>query len=75
MTDTAKPYKAGKEEVHPDALSDGRETVGFFQREFGLNGQETVALMRTHTFGKPAVVKSLFPYFWTSRWDLMFNKD
>ena len=49
-----------KREVHPNSLGNGRETVHFFQDEFNLNSQETVALMGAHTFGEMHVKNSLF---------------
>ena len=48
-------------------MGDGRQTVNFFQENFGFNGQETVAIMGAHTFGQLSIHNSLFRYVWTSR--------
>ena len=60
VTDSAKPYIATKDEAHPNAMGDGRETVQYFQDEFNLTSQETVALMGAHSFGRFHVQTSLF---------------
>ena len=59
-TDSTRPYIASKEEVHPNAVGDGVETVNFFQEQFGFSGQETVAIMGAHTLGKFHFKTSLF---------------
>ena len=74
-TRSDRPYAASKQEVHPDAVAGGRETVQFFLQQFGLSGQETVALMGAHTFGRLNFRNSLFPYVWTAWGDQMFNND
>ena len=74
-TDTTRPYIASKTEVHPNAVGDGSETLDFFQKEFGFTGQETVAIMGAHTFGRLHVKTSLFRYVWTSRGTNFFNND
>ena len=73
--DTDRPYIAPKEEVHADSMGDGRQTLDFFQENFGFNGQETVAIMGAHTFGRLNVHNSLFRYVWTSRGTQFFNND
>ena len=73
--DTARPYIAVKEEVHADSMGDGRQTLDFFKNNFGFNGQETVAIMGAHTFGRLNVHNSLFRYVWTSRGTQFFNND
>ena len=75
VTDANKPYMATKDEVHPNAMGDGRDTVQYFQNEFNLNSQETVALMGAHSFGRFHVQTSLFRYVWKSRGEQMFNND
>ena len=62
-----RPYIASKKEVHADSMGDGRQTLDFFQQNFGFNGQESVAIMGAHTFGRLNVHNSLFRYVWTSR--------
>ena len=62
-----RPYIASKKEVHADSMGDGRQTLDFFQENFGFNGQETVAIMGAHTFGRLNVHNSLFRYVWSSR--------
>ena len=68
-------YKAVKREVHPDPQANGVTTVQFMKDNFDFNGRETAAIMGAHTFGKPTVSKSLFPYMWTSSGRFMFNND
>ena len=38
--DTARPFISSKAELHPDIMGDGRQTVHFFQENFGFTGQE-----------------------------------
>ena len=75
VTDSERPYIASKEEVHPNAVGSGRDTMDFFQTQFNLNGKETVALLGAHTFGRLFVKNSLFRYTWTSSATRMFNND
>ena len=74
-TDSARPYIAAKHEVHPNSVGDGQELVTFFQQQFGFTGQETVAIMGAHTFGRLHIHTSLFRYVWTSRGTNFFNND
>ena len=74
-TDTARPYISSKHEVHPNSVGDGQELVTFFQQQFGFSGQETVAIMGAHTFGRLHIVTSLFRYVWTSSGTKFFNND
>ena len=57
--DSVRPYITEQTEVHPDIMGDGRETVQFFQDNFGFTGQEVVAIMGAHTFGRLGVHNSL----------------
>jgi len=75
VTDEARPYIASKHEAHPNSVGDGPETIKFFQDNFGFTGQETVAIMGAHTFGRLHVHTSLFRYVWTSRGTNFFNND
>jgi len=75
VSDPARPYIAEKEEVHPNAVGSGYETMEFFQSQFGLNGQEAVALLGAHTFGRFFIMNSLFRYTWTSSGTRLFNND
>ena len=74
-TDSARPFITTKEEVHPNAVGDGQETVTFFNEQFGFTGQETVAIMGAHTFGRLHIHTSLFRYVWTSRGTNFWNND
>ena len=40
-----------------------------------MTGREVVALMGAHTFGKPHMHISLFPYTWTSKGQHLWNND
>ena len=75
VTEEAKPYITTNEEVHPNPMGDGTDTVRYFQNEFNLTSQETVALMGAHTFGRLNFKTGLFRYVWTSRGEEMFNND
>merc|ERR1719232_1317041 len=74
-TDEQRPYIASKEEIHPIVQGDGSDTLKFFQEQFGFTGQETVAIMGAHTFGRLHFVTSMLRYTWTSRGTRMFNND
>ena len=74
-TNPDRPYITSKQEVHPNAVGDGSETLKFFQDQFGFNGQETVAILGSHTFGRMHFETSLFRYTWTSKGTRMFNND
>ena len=64
-TDPDRPYIASKEEVHPNPVGDGTETVQFFKEQFEFSGQETVAIMGAHTMGKFFFKNSLFRFrYW-----------
>ena len=56
-------------------VGDGQELVTFFQQQFCFSGQETVAIMGAHTFGRLHIHTSLFRYVWTSRGTKFFNND
>ena len=73
--DNSRPYISPKSEVHPDIMGDGRQTVNFFQENFGFTGQEVVAIMGAHTFGRLNVHNSLLRYVWTSKGTEFFNND
>ena len=73
--DAVRPYITEKTEAHPDIMGDGRETVQFFQDHFGFTGQEVVAIMGAHTFGRLGVHNSLMRYVWTSKGTEFFNND
>ena len=68
-----KPYKATKEESHPNAVGNGKMTLDFFKNDFGFSGRETVAIFGAHTFGRMYFDHSLFRYTWTSQGTRMFN--
>ena len=68
-----EPYKATKHESHPDLMGNGKQTVDFFTRDFGLSGKEMVALLGAHTFGRFHFPVSLMRYTWTSRGEQLFN--
>merc|ERR1719232_1724602 len=74
-SDSTRPYITNKHEVHPNAVGDGSETIQFFKDNFNFSGQETVAIMGAHTFGRLNVGTSLFRYVWTSRGTSFFNND
>ena len=68
-----KPYKATKEESHPNAVGNGKMTLDFFKKDFGFSGRETVAIFGAHTFGRMYFDHSMFRYTWTSQGTRMFN--
>ena len=68
-----EPFKAAKEEVHPNPEGNGDDTIDFFKSEFGFTAKQTVAIMGSHTIGKMNMATSLFKYSWTSRGSHMFN--
>jgi len=74
-SDSTRPYITNKHEAHPNAVGDGSETIQFFKDNFNFSGQETVAIMGAHTFGRLNVGTSLFRYVWTSRGTSFFNND
>ncbi len=69
------PYKSLKKENHPDAEGNGQETIKYFKDNFDFSGRETAAIFGAHTFGKPHVDISLFPYTWTSSAVNIINND
>ena len=73
--DSIDSYKTKDIENHPSPIANGRTTVEFFKDDFGFNGRETVAIFGAHTFGKPHIDVSLFPYTWTSSGTHIFNND
>ena len=68
-----KGYIATKEESHPSLVGNGRMTADFFQKDFGLNGQEIVALFGAHTMGEFHPEIGLFKYTWTTAATESFN--
>ena len=66
-------YKATKEEVHPNAVGNGKMTADFFQENFGFTGRETVAIMGAHTIGRLNYQHSIFRYLWVTQEDASFN--
>jgi len=70
-----EPYIATKEERHPWLLGNGESTVEFFERDFGFNGEEMVAIMGAHTFGRLNPEVSLFRYTWTPSQRQLFNNE
>ena len=72
-TDPENPYKASKEEVHPNPEGNGDDTLDFFKSQFNFNGKESVAILGSHTLGKMTVEHSLLKYSWTSRGGHIFN--
>ena len=74
-SDSSRPYISDKDEVHPNVVGDGSETIQFFKDNFNFSGQESVAIMGAHTFGSLTVGTSLFRYVWTSRGTKFFNND
>ena len=73
VSSEAEPYKAIKEEVHPNPEGNGDSTIEFFKSQFNFNGRETVAIMGAHTLGRMYARHSLLKYTWTSRGGHMFN--
>jgi len=67
------PYKADKEEVHPNQEGNGDSTVDFFKSQYNFNGRETIAIMGAHTLGRMYPRHSLLKYTWTSRGGNIFN--
>ena len=74
-SDSSRPYISDKDEVHPNVVGDGSETIQFFKDNFNFTGQESVAIMGAHTFGHLNVSTSLFRYVWTSSGHKFFNND
>jgi len=70
-----EPYKTTKAEVDPNAEGSGRDTIKYFKEQFDMNGREVVAIMGSHTYGRPSADISGFPYTWTSRGTHLFNND
>ena len=73
--DTVDTYKTSKMEAHPNPVANGVSTSNFFRDFFSFSGRETAAIFGAHTFGKPHVGVSLFPYTWTSSGIHLFNND
>ena len=73
--DSTDTYKTMIKEHHPNPVANGRATVKFFKDDFNFSSRETAAIFGAHTFGKPHVKVSLFPYTWTSSGISMFNND
>ena len=70
-----EPYIATKEEVHPVLQGNGNMTVDFFVENFGFNGEEIVAIMGAHTYGRFQPEVSLFRYTWTPSQRHLFNNE
>ena len=68
-----EPFKADKQEVHPNPEGNGDETIDFFKSQFDFTAKESVAIMGSHTLGKMEITTSQFKYAWTSRGGHMFN--
>ena len=47
-----RPYIATKEEVHADSMGDGRQTLDFFQDNFGFNGQAGNSFFKSMKVGQ-----------------------
>ena len=69
------PYKAIKEESHPKLMGNGQDTVEFFEKDFGFNGEEMVAIMGAHTMGRFQPSVSLFRYTWSTAGRQSFNNN
>ena len=70
-----EPYRASKEEIHPNSVGNGRQTIDFFKESFGFTGRETVAIMGAHTLGRLHVSISLFRYVWATKGANFFNNQ
>ncbi len=68
-----QPYIATKNESHPNAVGNGRQTMDFFKSDFGFTGRETVAIFGAHTMGKFHDKVSLHRYTWTFNGGESFN--
>ena len=68
-------YHTDYKEVAPDHNGNGAATVKYFKDNFGMTGQETVAIMGSHTLGLFNYQNSLYHYTWTSRGLEQFNND
>jgi len=69
------PYHTDSKENAPDHQGNGRTTVHYFKDNFGMTGQETVALMGSHTLGMFHFQHTVMHYTWTSRGLELFNND
>ena len=63
---TDEPYKTDKEESHPMVTGNGQTTSDFFEKDFGFNGREIVAIFGAHTMGRMHPDVSIFRYTWTT---------
>ena len=68
-----QPFISTKHESHPDIQGNGDMTIDFFQKDFGMNGKEMIAIMGSHTLGRLHRSTSLFKYVWTTRGEHLFN--
>jgi hypothetical protein len=59
ITSNEVPYKADKEEVHPNQEGNGDSTIDFFKSQYNFTGRETVAIMGGHTLGRMYASHSL----------------
>jgi len=68
-------YHTDDEENAPNHAGNGAATVNYFKKNFGMTGQETVAIMGSHTLGMFNFQHNLYHYTWTSRGLEQFNND
>ena len=57
--DNDYPFCTENKEIHPSPVGNGKQTLGFFKDNFGLNGREVAALMGVHTLGNPSEFNSM----------------
>ena len=71
----SKSYIANSNKIedHPSVDFVGQETVDWFALNFGLNSEETVALMGAHTLGGLDPRNSMFKYFWSKSEETYLN--
>jgi len=67
-------YLASRAEHHPDDNGNGEMTVSYYDRAFGFNGREGLALMGVHAVGKLNSVFSGNAYSWVRDARLFNNK-
>ena len=75
ITREDKPYKAERNEDHPDPNTNGQGIMEWFSRAFGFGTREAVAIMGAHTLGRFHSQHSNFRYTWTARGGHLFNHD
>ena len=67
-------YLASKVEVHPEEGGNGQWTVDYFEKNFQMNPQETLALMGAHTIGNFNPMTAKIDYAWVRPFDGKRNK-